>query len=134
EMTPEEFQHWADAKLPALDDALENGVKPYTILKLLKAKIEKGIGEGSEPQYLSFESLQFASAYLEHRLQQPETRLRHLNERYRDYAQTLDRCQTRQEVIDASSYIRRDNATMGLVQGKSLNVPNEQSALTPKEL
>lgn len=134
EMTPEEFQHWTDVKLPALDDALENGVKSSTILKLLKAKVEKGLREGTEPTYLSVESLQFASAYLEHRLQQPETRLRHLNERYRDYTQILDRCQTRQEVIDASSYIRRDNARIGLTHNKAQGYSNERGALTPKEL
>ena len=134
EMTPEEFQHWAQVKLPALDDALENGVKPSTILKLLRAKVEKGLQEGTEPKDLSLENLHFASAYLEHGLQQPETRLRHFNERYRDYAQLLDRCQTRQEVIDVSAHIRRDNTNIGLSHGKLPGDPQQQGALTAKEL
>ena len=114
EMPAEEFQHWAQVRLPALDDALENGIKPSITIKLLKAKVEKAIQRGTETTALSLEDLRFASAYLEHQLKQPETILRHFNERYRDYAQMLDRCQSREEVIDASSRIRIENASAGL--------------------
>lgn len=136
EMSPEEFQHWAQVRLPALDDALENGIKPSITLKLLKARVEKAVQRGTEAIALSLEDLRFASAYLERQLKQPETKLRHFNERYRDYAQTLDRCQSREEVIDASSRIRRENAAKGLLEEQNGQRQDSKSlpALTSKEL
>ena len=136
EMSTEEFQHWAQVRLPALDDALENGINPSITLKLLKARVEKGIQKGTEAKALSLEDLRFASAYLEHQLKQPETRLRHFNERYRDYAQMLDRCQSREEVIDASSRIRIENASARThAEQKGQHHDSKSlSALTSKEL
>jgi len=136
EMSAEEFQHWAQFRLPALDDALENGIKPSIIVKLLKARVEKAVERGTESMALSLEDLRFTAAYLEHQLKQPETRLRHFNERYRDYAQMLDRCQSREEVIDASSRIRIENASAGMhgaEQGQSED-SKSLTALTSKEL
>ncbi len=136
EMSAEEFQHWAQVRLPALDDALENGIKPSITLKLFKARVEKAVQRGTETMALSLEDLRFASAYLEHQLKQPETRLRHFNERYRDYAQMLDRCQSREEVIDASSRIRIENASAGL-HGKQVGQGQDSKslpALSSKEL
>ena len=123
-------------RLPALDDALENGINPSITLKLLKARVEKGIQKGTEAKALSLEDLRFASAYLEHQLKQPETRLRHFNERYRDYAQMLDRCQSREEVIDASSRIRIENASARThAEQKGQHHDSKSlSALTSKEL
>lgn len=136
EMSPEEFQHWAQVRLPALDDALENGIKPSITLKLLKARVEKAVERGTETMALSLEDLRFASGYLEHQLKQPETRLRHFNERYRDYAQILDRCQSREEVIDASSRIRIENASARMhgEQNGQHQDPKRLPALTSKEL
>ncbi|MEQ1764613.1 MAG: hypothetical protein ABL984_15900 [Pyrinomonadaceae bacterium] len=136
EMSAEEFQHWAQVRLPALDDALENGIKPSITLKLLKARVEKAVQRGTETMALSLEDLRFASAYLEHQLKQPETKLRHFNERYRDYAQMLDRCQSREEVIDASSRIRIENASAGLFGEQNGQRQDSKSltALTSKEL
>lgn len=136
EMSTEEFQHWAQVRLPALDDALENGINPSITLKLLKARVEKGIQKGTEAKALSLEDLRFASAYLEHQLKQPETRLRHFNERYRDYAQMLDRCQSREEVIDASTRIRIENASARThAEQKGQHHDSKSlSALTSKEL
>ncbi|MEZ5305550.1 MAG: hypothetical protein R2684_00245 [Pyrinomonadaceae bacterium] len=136
EMSTEEFQHWAQVRLPALDDALENGINPSITLKLLKARVEKGIQKVTEAKALSLEDLRFASAYLEHQLKQPETRLRHFNERYRDYAQMLDRCQSREEVIDASSRIRIENASARThAEQKGQHHDSKSlSALTSKEL
>lgn len=136
EMSAEEFQHWAQVRLPALDDALENGIKPSITIKLLKARVEKAIQKGTETTALSLEDLRFASAYLEHQLKQPETRLRHFNDGYRHYAQMLDRCQSREEVIEASSRIRIENAYAGM-QGEQygqLQNSKSPSALTSKEL
>lgn len=136
EMSAEELRHWAQVRLPALDDALENGIKPSIAIKLLKAKVEKSIQRGTETTALVLEDLRFASAYLEHQLKQPETRLRHFNERYRDYAQMLDRCQSREEVIEASSRIRIENAFAGMhrEQYGQLQDSKSPSALTSKEL
>ena len=85
---------------------------------------------------LTYEDLRFASAYLEHQLKQPETRLRHFNERYRDYAQKLDRCQLREEVIEASSRIRIENASVGLqrLQNAQNRDTRNLPALTQKEM
>ncbi len=136
EMSAEEFQHWAQVRLPALDDALENGIKPSITLKLLKARVEKAVQRGTETMALSLEDLRFASAYLEHQLKQPETRLRHFNERYRDCAQMLDRCQSREEVIEASSRIRIENASAGMrgEQNGQHQDSKQLTALTSKEL
>ena len=136
EMPTEEFQHWAHVRLPALDDALENGIKPSITIKLLKARVEKGVQRGTETMALSLEDLRFASAYLEHQLKQPETRLRHFNERYRDYAQMLDRCQSREDVIEVSSRIRIENAFAGMRREQNGQGHNSKSlnALTSKEL
>ncbi|MGD9628537.1 MAG: hypothetical protein AB7V18_04785 [Pyrinomonadaceae bacterium] len=136
EMSGEEFQHWAQVRLPALDEALENGIKPSITIKLLKARVEKAIQRRTETKALSLEDLRFASAYLEHQLKQPETRLRHFNERYRDYAQMLDRCQSREEVIDASSRIRIENASAGMLveQNGQAHGSRSLTALSSKEM
>jgi len=136
EMSAEEFQHWTQFRLPALDDALENGIKPSITLKLLKARVEKAVQRGTETMALSLEDLRFASAYLENQLKQPETRLRHFNERYRAYAQMLDRCQYREEVIDASSRIRIENASAGLQSKQVSQLQDSKSlpALSSKEM
>jgi len=135
EMSADELKHWSQVKFPALDEALENGIPPSTILKLFKAKSDKAIENVVKGKELNYEDLRFASAYLEHQLKQPETRLRHFNERYRDYAQILDRCQTREEVIQASSKIRIDNASAGLNQRNGQDRdPRNSPALTTNEM
>jgi len=136
DMSTDELKHWSQVKFPALDDALENGIPPSTILKLFRAKSDKANENGVKGKELNYEDLRFASAYLEHQLKQPETRLRHFNDRYRDYAQMLDRCHSREEVIEASSKIRIDNAAVGLNRQQNgqnrdaRNVP----VLTSKEM
>ena len=136
EISVEEMKHWAEVKFPALDDALENGISPSIILKLFKAKSDKSIENNVKGKELNYEDLRLASAYLEYQLNQPETRLRHFNGRYRDYAQMLDRCQSREEVIEASSRIRIENASVGLQ--KLQNAQNRDTknlpALTQKEM
>ncbi len=135
EMSADELKHWSEVKFPALDEALENGIPPSTILKLFRAKSDKAIENAVKGKELNSEDLRFASAYLEHQLKQPETRLRHFNERYRDYAQILDRCQTREEVIQASSKIRIDNASAGLNQRNGQDRdPRNSPALTTNEM
>ncbi len=136
EMSSEELEHWSQVKFPALDEALENGIPPSIILKLFRAKSDKSIENGVKGKELNYEDLRFASAYLEHQLKRPEARLRHFNERYRDYAQMLDRCQSREEVIEASSKIRIENASAGLQrkQNGQDRDPENLPALTSKEM
>lgn len=110
EMSAEEIEEWSTTKFPALDEALENGIKPSVIVKLYKARLDKDLKSGSPGKELHFEDLRFAHAYMEHQLNQPETRLRHYNERYRDFAQRLNMCRTREEVIEVSSGIRAENS------------------------
>ncbi len=136
EMSADELKYWSEVKFPALDEALENGIPPSTILRLFRAKSDKTFENGVKGKELNYEDLRLASAYLEHQLKQPETRRRYFNERYRDYAQMLDRCQSREEVIEASSKIRIDNASAGLnrqqnVQNHGFRVP---AALTSNEM
>jgi hypothetical protein len=136
EMSADELEHWSEVKFPALDEALENGIPPSTVLKLFRAKSDKAIENVVKGKELNYEDLRFASAYLEHQLKQPETRLRHFNERYRDYAQMLGRCQSREDVIKASSKIRIDNASAGLdrQQDDQDREPRNSPALTSHEM
>ncbi|MGD9590712.1 MAG: hypothetical protein AB7Q37_17475 [Pyrinomonadaceae bacterium] len=136
EMSVDELKHWSEVKFPALNEALENGIPPSTILKLFRAKSDKTIENGVKGKELDYEDLRFATAYLEHQLKQPETRLRHFNERYRDYAQMLDRCQSREEVIEASSKIRIENASVGFnrQQDGGDRKPTTSPALTSNEM
>jgi hypothetical protein len=136
EMSVDELKHWSEVKFPALDDALENGIPPSTILKLFRAKPGKTIENGAKGKELNYEDLRFASAYLEHQLKRPETRLRHFNERYRDFAQMLDRCQSREEVIEASSKIRIENASVGFnrQQDGGDRKPTTSPVLTSNEM
>ncbi len=136
EMSADELKHWSEVKFPALDEALENGIPPSTILKLFRTKSGKTIENGVKGKELNYEDLRFASAYLEHQLKQPETRLRYFNERYRDYAQMLESCQSREEVIQASSKIRIDNASAGLnrQQNGQDRSPSNSAALTSNEM
>ncbi len=136
EMSAKEFQHWAEVKLPALDEALENGISPSTIVKLFRARSNKTMENGVKGKELNYEDLRFATAYLEHQLKQPETRLRHFNERYRDYAQMLDQCKSRDEVMEVSSKIRIENAAVGISREPGIHDQNTDIAqgLTSKEL
>lgn len=136
ELSIDELKHWSEVKFLALDEALENGIPPSTILKLFRAKSDKTIENGVKGKELNYEDLRLASAYLEYQLKQPETRLRHFNERYRDYSQMLDRCQSREEVIDVSSRIRIENASSGMNREQNGQVQDSKgrSPLTSKEL
>jgi len=131
EMSADEIHEWSKTKFPALDDALENGIKPSVIMKLYKAKDDKTTRNGADSKALTFADLRFAQAYIEHQLSQPETRQRHYNERYRDYAQRLDMCRSREEVMEVASKIRVENAANGLGQKHDVDA---RSVKTPPPL
>ncbi len=135
EMSVGEIEDWAKVKFPALDEALENGIKPSVILKLFKAK--PGLeAKSTEGKQMAYDELPFANAYMEHQLNQPETRLRHFNKRYRDFAQRLDRCRTRDEVIEVSSSIRRENSEANKILASAGKTENTQTLkpLTTREI
>lgn len=71
------------------------------------------------------EERRFVSDYMKFQLTRPESRLRHENPRYRDFANRLETAATRSEVLETASHIRRENAATMRENG---------SALTPKEM
>lgn len=89
-----------------------------------------------QPSETALNELTFINSYLSHQLKQPESRLRHENERFRLYAVKLETAATRAEIIDAASQIRAENASLGL-KWKELAVSEKQQQprpLTAKEM
>lgn len=66
------------------------------------------------PSAKALEARNFAQAYINYQLKQPETRLRFESERYRNYAARLESAATRNEVMKTASTIRAENASLGL--------------------
>lgn len=113
EMSKQELDRWTDVRLPALDEALENGTPVDSILKVYQNNIYHAAKDGPAEKQAAIDDLRFASAYIDHQLKQPESRLRHFNTRYREYAAMLERASSRDGVIDAASRIRLENAKIG---------------------
>ena len=89
-----------------------------------------------QPSEKALNELTFINSYLSHQLKQPESRMRHENERYRLYAAKLETAATRAEIIDAASQIRVENASLGL-KWKELPASEKQQQprpLTAKEM
>jgi len=136
EMSKEELDRWIDVRLPALDDALESGTPVDSILRVFQNDVYFAAKDGPAEKQSAIEDLTFASRYIEHQLKQPESRLRHFNARYREYAAMLERASSRDEVIDAASRVRLENAKLGF-QWETL--PEKERAkiappLTSKEM
>ncbi len=72
----------------------------------------------------------FAQSYINYQLRQPETRLRHENERYRRYAARLETAITRDDLIKAASEIRAENASVGF-NWKTLEKSEKQNLQRP---
>lgn len=113
EMSSEELDKWIEVRLPVLDEMLEEGMPVDTILKPFQVGIYEAAKNDPGEKQSAVDDLRFASAYIKHQLKQPESRLRHFNPRYREYALTLERASSREEVIDAASRIRLENAQVG---------------------
>lgn len=114
EMSHNERKHWFSVKLPAIDKELEDGKPVSEILEAYGGAIYATAIHEPSRKHEAVDDLRFASAYIENQLKHPDSRLRHFNARYREYAAMLDRATTRQEVIEAASFIRKDNAQIGL--------------------
>lgn len=136
DMSGDELDRWIDIRLPALDEALESGTPVNSILKLFQNNVYQGAKDGPANKQSAIDDLRFAFAYIDHQLKQPESRLRHFNARYRVYAVMLERATSRDEVIDAASRIRLENARIGF-QWEILQDPEKASTprpLTSKEM
>ncbi|KXJ97980.1 MAG: hypothetical protein UZ17_ACD001002870 [Acidobacteria bacterium OLB17] len=136
EMSKEELDRWTDVRLPALDEALESGTPVDSILRVFQNDVYYAAKDGPAEKQSAIDDLRFASRYIEHQLKQPESRLRHFNGRYREYAAMLERASSRDEVIDAASRIRLENARLGFQWEK---LPEKERAkiappLTSKEM
>ena len=131
DMSKDELDRWIDSRLPALDEALENGTPVESILKVFENNIYHASKHGPADKQAAIDDLRFASAYIEHQLKQPESRLRHFNPRYRNYAQMLERASSRDEVIDAASRIRLENARTGFQWAK---LAEAEKSKTPSPL
>ena len=114
EMSHNERKHWFSVKLPAIDKELEDGKPVSEILEAYGGAIYATAIHEPSRKHEAVDDLRFASAYIENQLKHPDSRLRHFNARYRKYAAILDRATTRQEVIEAASFIRKDNSQIGL--------------------
>ncbi len=112
-MSEEELDKWINVRLPILDEMLESGMPVDSILKPYHNDIYYAAKEDPSGKQAAVDDLRFASAYIEHQLKQPESRLRHFNPRYRNYAAMLEGATARSEVIDAASKIRLENARLG---------------------
>jgi hypothetical protein len=84
----------------------------------------------------AIDDLRFASAYINYQLKQPESKLRHFNPRYREYATMLERAGSREEVIDTASRIRLENAQVGFRWNDLLKKEKTETSrpLTAKEM
>ncbi|MGD9560873.1 MAG: hypothetical protein AB7F88_00410 [Pyrinomonadaceae bacterium] len=136
EMSKAELERWTHVRLPVLDEALENGTPVDSILRIFRNDVYYSAKEGADQKQAAIDDLKFASAYLAHQLKQPESRLRHSNARYREFVVMLERASSRDEVIDAASRIRLENARLGF-QWESLPEKEKKETappLTSKEM
>jgi hypothetical protein len=117
DMSKEEFDRWINVRLPVLDQMLESGTSVDAILKTFQNDIYQTAKEDPANKQAAIYDLRFATAYIEHQLKQPESKLRHANPRYRKYAAMLDSASSRSELMDAASRIRHENARIGLQWG-----------------
>lgn len=113
DMSNDELEKWVNVRLPVLDEMLESGTPVDAILKPFQNGIYQAVKHDPVNKREAIDDLRFASAYVKHQLKQPESRLRHFNPRYRDYAAMLERAASREDVIDAASRIRLENAQLG---------------------
>ncbi len=130
-MSNEELEKWVNVRLPVLDEMLESGTPVDAILKPFQNGIYQAVKHDPVNKKEAVDDLRFASAYLKHQLKQPESRLRHFNPRYRDYAAMLERAASREEVIDAASRVRLENAQLGF---RWNDLSKAEKAETPRPL
>jgi hypothetical protein len=136
DMSQDELDRWINIRLPVLDEMLESGTPVEAILKPYQNEIYQAVKNDPMNKQAAIDDLKFASAYVDHQLKQPESRLRHFNPRYREYATLLERAGSREEVIDAASRIRLENAQLGFRWNDLLKKEKAETSrpLTAKEM
>jgi hypothetical protein len=136
DMSKEEFDRWINVRLPVLDEMLESGTSVDAILKPFQNDIYQTAKEDPANKQAAIDDFRFATAYIEHQLKQPESKLRHANSRYRKYAAMLDNASSRSDLMDAASRIRHENARVGIQWGKMTKAEKADTTrpLTAKEM
>jgi len=135
-MDKKELDHWFEVRLPALDKNLEIGTPVNEILNAYQDNIYLASVHDPSSKKAAIDDFRFASAYIDHQLKHPESRMRHFNPRYRKYAELLEKTSSRGEVVEAASKIRAENARVGLEWDKIPEVEKTRTLrpLTSKEL
>ena len=135
DMSKVELDKWINIRLPVIDEMLESGISVDAILKPFQNDIYHAAKEDQDKQ-AAIDDLRFATAYIEHQLKQPESKLRRENSRYRKYATMLDNASSRSELMDAASQIRHENARVGLQWGTLTRDEKAETTrpLTSKEM
>lgn len=131
DMSHDELDKWINVRMPVLDEMLESGTPVDAILKPFQNGIYEAVKHDPANRQEAIDDLRFASAYIKHQLKQPESALRHFNPRYRDYAAMLERASSREEIIDAASRIRLENAQLGF---RWNDLPEAEKAETHRSL
>ena len=131
DMSERELEKWVNVRLPVLDEMLESGTPIEVILTPFQNGIYQTVKHDPANRQAAIDDLRFASTYIKHQMKQPESRLRHFNPRYRDYAGLLERAASRDDVIDAASRIRLENAQIGFRWNE---LPEAEKAKTPRAL
>lgn len=136
EMSKEELDRWINVRLPVIDEMLESGTSVEAILKPFQNDIYQTAKSDPTNKQAAVGDLRFATAYIEHQLRQPESKLRHTNPRYRKYAAMLDNASSRGELMDAASRIRHENARVGLQWGTMTKAEKAETTrpLSSKEM
>ncbi len=131
EMSKDELDRWIEVRLPVIDEMLESGTPVDSILKPFQNEIYQAAKEDTAGKQAAIDDLRFASGYIQHQLKQPESRFRHFNARYREYALMLEKAASKEELIDAASKIRHENAKLGFGWEK---LSEMEKAATPRPL
>ncbi len=92
-----DLDRWIEVRLPALDRELESGKSVGEILKNFQEVVYQTAKNDPSNKQDARDDLQFASAYVDHQLNQPESRMRHFNPRYRNYASMLENASSRSD-------------------------------------
>ncbi len=130
DMSGEELGRRINTRLPVLDEMLESGTPVDAILKPFQNDIYQTAKNDPGNKQAAIDDLRFATAYIEHQLKRPESRLRHFNPRYRNYAAMLENATSRSEVMDAASKIRLENARIGF-QWERLSDAEKTNTIRP---
>lgn len=135
-MSSDELDRWVSVRMPVIDELIESGTSVDAILEPFQNDVYHSTKEDPTNKQAAIDDLKFATAYVEHQLKQPESKLRHANSRYRNYASMLENATSRSELMDSASRIRHENARVGLQWGAMTKAEKAETnrPLTSKEM